>query len=97
MATIEIVGWKDEFIGLIGWERDKSELRKWLRRGIKASPSTIKRLAHQIEARQLVSLDQVHDDAVYWLTNILQRMGAEFRASLDTTNNQQLFKNCPPR
>jgi hypothetical protein len=99
MATIEILGWKDKdnFISLPDADRRKSELKEWLRRGVKASPGEIRRLARQITARELVSLQNVYDEAVYKLTNILQATGAEIRVSLDFKNSERFFKNCPPR
>lgn len=98
MATIEILGWKENFVGFTAWDAHaKSELRKRLRCGVKASPSEIRRLAGQIDKRQLVCLRQVHDEAVYGLTQILETTGADIRVSLDNSNSQRLFKNCPIR
>ncbi len=77
MATIEILSWKENFVGFTGWDAHaKSELRKRLRRGLKESPAEIRRLARRINARELLSLTNVHDEAVYGLTQILQTTGA---------------------
>jgi hypothetical protein len=98
MATIEILGWKEKFVGFTGWDAHaKAELRKRLRRGVKASPSEIRRLAGQIDKRQLVCLRQVHDEAVHGLTQILETTGADIRVSLEHSNSEGLFKNCPRR
>jgi uncharacterized protein (DUF2461 family) len=98
MATIEILGWKENFVGFTAWDAHaKSELKRRLRQGIKASPSEIRRLAHQINDRQPVSLQHVHDEAVYSLTQILETTGADFRVSLANSNSEQLLKNCPQR
>ncbi len=97
MATIEIVSWKDGFADLPSRKWDWCELKLWLRRGIKASPSEIKQLTRQIQSLQPVTLNQVHDDAIYKLTNILQRMGADLHVLMELSNKKQLFKNCPPR
>jgi hypothetical protein len=98
MATIEILGWKENFVGFTAWDAHaKSELTKRLRRGIKASPNGIKRLARQIDSRQLVSLHNVYAEAVYRLTQILETTGAEIRVSLDDSNIDRLLKNCPTR
>ena|SRR5579859_7060828 len=98
MATIEVLGWKENFVGFTGWDdHARSELSKSLRRGLKASPGEIKRLARQIDARQLVSLANVHEEAVYGLTQILQTIGADIRVALDTRNGERLFRNCPKR
>lgn len=98
MATIEFLGWKENFVGFTGWDdHARSELRKRLRRGLKASPAEIKRLARQIDARQLVSLANVHEEAVYGLTQLLQTIGANIRVALDNRNSERLFRNCPKR
>ena len=98
MPTIEILGWKKNFVGFTGWdEHAKSELRKRLRRGLKASPAEIRRLARQIDAREPLSLLNVHDDAVYALSQILETTGADLRVSVEGSNPQQLFRRAPKR
>ena len=98
MARIEVLGWKDNFVGFTGWDdHAKSELRTRLRRGLKASPAEIKRLARQIDSRQPVSLLDVHDEAVYGLTQILQTTGADIRVSVDDSNSERLFSKSPKR
>jgi hypothetical protein len=98
MATIEILGWKENFAGFTGWDAHaKSELKKRLRCGIKASPSEIRRLARQINDCQLVSLHHVHDEAVYSLTQILETTGADIRVSLDHRLSERFFKKCAKR
>ncbi len=87
MPTIEITGWH-EFVGFTGWDDHvRSEIRKRLRRGVNASPGEIRRLARQINDRHLVSLQRVHEDAIYGITQILQTMGADFRVSLTDEDN----------
>src|SRR5580658_3055104 len=45
MATIEILGWKEDYAGFTGWDdHARSELKKRLRHAIKASPSEIRGL-----------------------------------------------------
>jgi len=98
MATIEILGWKENFVGFTGWDDHvKSELRKRLRRGTKAPPAEIRRLARQIDARQPVSLPHVHDEAVYSLTQILETTGADLRVSVEGGNSALLLRRCPKR
>jgi hypothetical protein len=98
MATIEILGWKKDFVGFTAWDdHAKSELRRRLRRGLHASQAEIKRVARRIDARETVSLLNVHDDAVYGLTQILETTGADFRVSLEGVSKQQLFKRTPKR
>jgi len=98
MATIEILGWKENFVGFTGWDdHAKSELRKRLRRGLKASPAEIRRLARQIDACKALSLPNVHDDSVYGLTQILETTGAGLRVSVEGSNPQQLFRRAPKR
>jgi hypothetical protein len=98
MATIQIVAWKDHFVGGTGWDTHaKSEFRKRLRRGIEASPSEIRRLARRVDAREIVCLSDVHDEAVHGLTQMLQTMGADFRVTLEDANSERLFRRTPRR
>jgi hypothetical protein len=98
MATIEILGWKKDFVGFTGWDdHAKSELRRRLRRGLHASQAEIKRVARRIDAREAVSLLNVHDEAVYSLTQILETTGAELRVSIEGSRSKQLFGRCPKR
>jgi hypothetical protein len=84
VAMIEILGWKEKLVGSDALcNHARSELKQRLRRGDNASPSEIKRLARQIQGRQLVSLHDVHDDAVFSITQILETTGAELRVSLN--------------
>jgi len=96
MPTIEILGWKENFAGFTGWdEHAKSELRTRLRRGLKASPAEIRRLARRINAREPVSLPNVHDEGVYGLTQILETSGAYFRVSAPRIRGRSAFRNVP--
>src|SRR6266480_25475 len=98
MAMIEILGWKENFVGFTGWgAHAKSELRKRLRRGLKASQAEIKRVARRIDARELVSLQNVHDEAVHGLTQILETTGADLRVSIQGSSSKQFFRRCPKR
>jgi len=98
MAIIEIIAWKEHFVGGTAWDAHaKSEFRKRLRRGIKASQSEIRRLARQVDAREIVCLSDVHDEAVHGLTQMLQTMGADFRVSLPDANSERLFRRVPRR
>jgi hypothetical protein len=98
MTTIEIFGWNKNNVRRTAWsDHAMSELKKRLRRGIKASPADIKRLARQIRDRELVSLYQVYDEAVYGITQILETTGADFRVSLEHSNTARLLENCPVR
>ena len=97
MATIEILAWKD-FVGGTGWDdHAKSEFRRRLRRGIKASPSEIRRLARRVHAREIFCLCDVHDEAVHGLTQMLQTMGADFRVELADPKSVRLFRRTPRR
>lgn len=98
MATIEILAWKEHFVGGTAWDAHaKSEFRKRLRRGIKASPSEIRRLARRVGGREIVSLCDVHDEAVGGLTQMLQTMGADIRVSLADPKSPSLFRRTPRR
>jgi hypothetical protein len=98
MATIEILGWKKDFAGFTAWDdHAKSELRRRLRRGLKASQAEIKRVTRQIDAREVVSLQNVHDEAVDGITQTLETTGADIRVSIEGSNSQQLFRRIPKR
>lgn len=97
MAKIEIVGWKD-FIGGTAWDAHaRSELKKRLRSGLNAPQHEIKRLARQIHARELVSLNHIREEAVLGVTQILQAAGAEIHVTLGSGNDGRLFKKWPKR
>lgn len=97
MATIEVLGWRD-FVGGTGWDAHaKSELRKRLRSGLDAPLHEIKLLARRIQARELVSLDHVREEAVHSVTQILQTTGAEIRVTLEGSNDGRRFKKLPKR
>lgn len=98
MATIEILGWKENFVGFTGWDdHARTELRKRLRLGLKASPAERRRLARRIDARESLSLENVRDDGVYGLTQILETTGAELLVSVEGSNAGQLFRRSPKR
>jgi hypothetical protein len=97
MATIEILDWK-AFVEGTAWDSHaKSELRKRLRSGLVASQHQIKRLARQIEAREIVSLQNVREEAVLSVTQILRARGAETRVILADSNDARLFRKWPKR
>jgi hypothetical protein len=98
MATIEILAWKEHFVGGTAWDAHaRSEFKKRLRRGIKASQSDIRRLARQVDAREILCLCDVHEEAVHELTQMLQTMGADIRVELADPNSARLFKRTPRR
>ena len=98
MATIEIYAWKEHFVeGNVVYEHANSEFRKQLRRGMKASPAEIRRLARQVVLRQPLCLGNIHDEAVDGLATILQTMGAEIRVRLEDANSSKLFRRTPKR
>jgi hypothetical protein len=98
VTTIEIIGWKKDFISNSVWaEHPRSELKKRLRRAINAPPSEIKRLNRQILAHQLVNLHSVEDKSLSSLMQILEAMGADIRVSLVGVNMKAAFKGFPLR
>ena len=98
MTTIEIIGWNKHPAPVTGWAAHaRSELKQRLRRGIKASPAEIRRLARQISDRQLLSIPQVFDEAVIGISQILESSGADLRVSLEHSDTAQLLKKCPDR
>lgn len=95
VAIIEILGWK-EFRGGTAWDaRIKSELRKRLRSGVSLSQHEIKRIARQIEASEILTLQHVREEAVLSVTQILRALGAEMHVTLGESN-ERLFKKWPP-
>jgi hypothetical protein len=98
VTTIEIIGWKKDFIEYSAWaETPRSELKKRLRRAINAPPSEIKRLSRQILAHKSVTLHQVEDQSLSSVVQILEAMGAEIRVSLAEVNMTAAFKGYPKR
>ena len=98
IATIEIFAWKEYFVeGNAVYDHANSEFRRHLRRGMKASPAEIRRLARQVVLRRLLCLRNVRDEAVYGLTQVLQTMGAEIRVLLEDGNSNKLFRRAPKR
>ena len=82
MATIEVLSWKENYVGFTGWDSHaRTELTKRLRRAINTSPSEIKSFARQIRARKSIVLRNVHDEAVASLRQILETIGAELNVS----------------
>ncbi|HWD92550.1 MAG TPA: hypothetical protein VG938_09385 [Verrucomicrobiae bacterium] len=97
MATIEILGWRDS-VGGMGWDAHlKSELRRRLRSGLVASVHDTKRMAQKIHARELISLQNVREEAVLGVTQILQTAGAEIRVKLEEGYSERIFKKWPKR
>ena len=98
VTTIEIIGWKKDFITNSAWaENARSELKKRLRRAVKAPPAEIERLNRHILAHQPVVLQQVEDKSLNSVMQILEAMGAEIRVSLAGVNMTAAFKGFPPR
>jgi hypothetical protein len=98
VTTIEIIGWKKDYISNNAWaENPRSELQRRLRRAVKAPPAEIKRLNRQILAHQPVILRQVEDKSLNSVMQILEAMGAEIRVSLAGVNMTAAFKGFPPR
>jgi len=98
MTTIEILGWKENFTGFTAWDAHaKSELKKRLRRGLKASPAEIRRLARQINDRQVVVLREVYYEAVHGVVQMLETTGATLQINLDRSDTTRLLKKCPDR
>ena len=98
MVTVEVVGWKKDFAEFTGWgAHRRSELRRRLRRAVRGSKAHIKCLAAQLDDRQLVCISSVDEEELHGLTQILHATGAEFRISLEDSNDPRLFKRVPRR
>jgi hypothetical protein len=97
MATIEILGWKEDYAGFTGWDdHARSELKKRLRHAIKASPSEIRGLTRQIHARQIISFE-VRDEALESVWQILETTGAEVRVSFSRGSIPAMLSRLPRR
>ena len=82
MATIEILGWKENHIGWTGWDSHaKTELTKRLRRAISTSPQELRRLSRQIQSRNLVVIHEIHEENLESLRQILETLGANVSVS----------------
>jgi hypothetical protein len=98
VTTIEIVGWKKDFVPFNAWANNpRTELTKRLRRAINTCPGEIKRLNKQILAHQSVALHHVDDKWVFSVMQILEAMGAETRVSLATASITVALNAAPPR
>ena len=81
MASLTITAWRDGAIGFTGWDSHiRSELKRRLKRGVNASPDTLRTYAHRILGRELLTLEGVKDEAVTSLRQILETYGAEVLA-----------------
>jgi hypothetical protein len=88
MAMIEILTWKEDYIGFTGWDdHARTEVTKRLRKAIDASPSEIKSLARQIRTRQPIVLNNVKDESIASLRQILETIGAELNVSPTLRNS----------
>ena len=97
MVTIDILRWGDP-IGTSAWDPyARSELKKRLRRGVRAAPDELRHFSRLIHAREPVTIRGVSEDAIYGLTQILESTGADFRIlfDVDGTSNQPTRSNSP--
>jgi len=83
MATISIIGWREDDIRWSGWtSHARIELSKRLRGSLNVSPSARKDIESQIGARallQISGLDLQHTES---LRQILEALGAEVTVDL---------------
>ena len=97
MVTIDILRW-GEPIGFSAWDPyARSELKKRLRRGVRAAPDDLRRFSRLIHAREPVAIPGVSEEALYGLTLILESTGAEFRILFDRAeaSNKPTRSNSP--
>jgi hypothetical protein len=78
MATITILQWREQSVGFTGWDAHaNSEMKRRLKQAIQVSPATLRQYVRQIQARQLVTLEQVAEEYVSSVRQILETQGAE--------------------
>ena len=77
MATIKIIGWRDNNIGYTGWDNHaNAELKRRLARSINIS-------SREVKVKRSMVINGVKESEVESLTQILHTMGAELDISLD--------------
>ena len=82
MATLRIIRWRDDAVGFTGWDAHaNSELKRRLKRAVDLSPSLLRQYVRQIQARELVTLEGVKEEAVESVRQILETQGAEVVAT----------------
>ena len=83
MATISIVGWRQDDIRWSGWSgHARTELSKRLRSSLKVAPGVRKDIERQIKARCLLQLSGVDPEHTETLRHILEALGAEVTVDL---------------
>ena len=81
MASLTIICWREDAVGFTGWDAHaSSELKKRLKRAIDASPSRLRQYVRQIQARELISIEGVKEEALASVRQILETQGAEVMA-----------------
>lgn len=86
MAKLVVLRWREDAVGFTGWDSSaRSELKRRLKRAINSSPGSLKQVAHQILAKQLVTLEEVKEAEVASLRQILETMGADVSAERGAT------------
>ena len=85
MATLSIVGWRQDDIRWSGWSgHARSELSKRLRSSINLSPQARKDLERQIKARAILRVPGVFPEHAESLRHILEALGEEVTVDLGT-------------
>lgn len=76
MATIDVLGWKENHVGWTGWDSHaRSELSKRMRRAVDASPSNLKRLSRLARSRSAFVIEGVRAEHIESLRQILEPDG----------------------
>jgi len=84
MATLSIIGWRQDDIRWSGWgDHARSELSKRLRSSLNLSPHARKDLERQIKDQALLQLSGVRPEHTESLRHILEALGAEVAVDLE--------------
>jgi len=84
MARIEIISWREDAVGFTGWDGHiSSELKRRLRRALNAAPAVLRNYVNKIKARELVTIENVKEEAVPSLQQILETQGADLAVHPD--------------
>ena len=77
VATVSIIGWREDGTVWSGWaSHARSELRRRLRRSVNLAPAARRELENRIKHRELLSLQQVEPSQAESLRHILEALGA---------------------
>ena len=85
MATVSIIGWREDGTTWSGWaSHARSEFKRRLRRAVSLSPAARREIERQVKARELVFFRDVIPEHVEELRHILEALGADVAVNLSS-------------